>query len=303
LHQLNPSYFGLNAKNKVGLIHQVTRVNNQKSQEQQYVFGTFSVPNQDFNLSADFYTNRNTSLGYRENIFRASFVYRIQLDQQLFLLPAISAGFVSTRLNFDDILLEDQVNQQTGTFTNSSIDPFLNNFNGLSVNYLDVGVSTLLHHPNFILGLSASRLNQPSSSSSQEVGEKYPIKVSFQAAYEYGINRRGNSFSNDSFLYLSMAVTKVQEKIDLALGQDLQLGSFGLGLNQKLYLRDKMAFSAGVTANVQYQNFTFGVQFSFPVREINKSWGPNYFQFFTTFDLTNYRYNIQTTKRLGQSNY
>ena len=120
----NPSYFGLNAKNVLGLAIQSSRVSQESNQEQQYFFGAFALPERSFSLAGDFFTTRDNQIGIRQNRIGVNFIYQLQLNNELYLLPSIGARFNSTRIGQSDILLEDQLDQQSGAFINNSIDPF-----------------------------------------------------------------------------------------------------------------------------------------------------------------------------------
>ncbi|MGB1449766.1 MAG: hypothetical protein ACPG8F_07995 [Flavobacteriaceae bacterium] len=55
----NPSYFGLNAKNVLGLAIQSSRISQESTQEQQYFFGAFALPERQFSLAGDFFSTRD----------------------------------------------------------------------------------------------------------------------------------------------------------------------------------------------------------------------------------------------------
>ena len=299
----NPSYFGLNAKNVLGFAFQTSRVGQDSNQEQQYFFGTFSLPERNFSLAGDFFTTRDNQIGMRQNRIGVNFIYQLQLNNELYLLPSIGARFNSTRIGQSNILLEDQLDQQSGTFINNSIDPFLRNEN-ISGNHLGVSVGVLLHHQRYIVGFSAARINMPDASLSDQVKLNLPIRLSLQGAFELDLRLRTTSFfSNDTSLFLSTIISTEGESYELFLGEEFNLDNFHFGLNQQLYYQESPAISLGANLGFRIQNFDIGGQFTFPLRKINQAWGPKIFQFYTRFDLTDYRYGGDTNKRLNQNNY
>lgn len=299
----NPSYFGLNAKNVLGLAFQSSRVSQQTNHEQQYFFGAFSLPERNFSLAGDFFTTRDNQIGIRQNRIGVNFIYQLQLNNELYLLPSIGARFNSTRIGQSAILLEDQLDQQSGIFTNNSIDPFLRNEN-ISGNHLGVSVGVLLHHQRYIIGFSAARINMPNASLSDQVQLNLPIRLSLQGGFEFDLRPRTSSFfSSDTSLFLSTIISTEGENYELFLGEEFNLDNFHIGLNQQLYYQEAPAISLGANLGFRIQNFDIGGQFSFPLRKINQAWGPKIFQFYTRFDLTDYRYGGDTNKRLNQNNY
>ncbi len=299
----NPSYFGLNAKNIVGIAFQNSQVAQENVQEEQYFFAAFSLPEYKFSLAGDFFTSRLSQIGLRQNRIGANFIYQLQLNNELYLLPSIGVRFNSTQLGVTDILLEDQLNQQTGTFTNTSIDPFLRD-NAIGGNYLGVSVGLLLHHQRYLVGFSAARINSPNASLSEEVQLFLPIRFSLQGAYEFDLRPRDSGFfAADSSLFLSSIITSASDNYELFLGQEFHFDNFQIGLNQQLYYDETPSISLGANIGIRWQNFEFGGQFSVPIRKLDRAWGPNVFQLYTRFDLTDYRYGAEANKRLNQSNY
>ena len=90
---------------------------------------------------------------------------------------------------------------------------------------------------------------------------------------------------------------------ELFLGEEFNLDDFYIWLNQQLYYQEAPAISLGANLGFRVQNFEIGGKFSFPLRKINQAWGPKIFQFYTRFDLTDYRYGGDINKRLNQNNY
>ena len=64
-----------------------------------------------------------------------------------------------------------------------------------------------------------------------------------------------------------------------------------------------LSTNLGAKMGFRIQNFDIGGQFTFPLRKINQALGPKIFQFYTRFDLTDYRYGGDTNKRLNQNNH
>lgn len=225
------------------------------------------------------------------------------MSNDVYLLPSIGARFNTTRIGLNPLVLEDQIDAQSGTFSNNSIDPFLQNGN-LNGSYLGISTGLLLHHPRYLIGFSAARINLPDASLDDQVILNLPVRLSLQAALELDLTPRTSSFfSNDTSLYLSSILSTEGANYELFLGEEFRLDNFYVGLNQQAFFLEELALRLGTNVGVRLQNFDIGAQFSFPLRKLNQAWGPKIFQFYTRFDLTDYRYGGDTNKRLNQNNY
>ncbi len=216
---------------------------------------------------------------------------------------SIGARFTTARIGVTNLVLEDQIDTQSGTFNNNSIDPFLQNGN-LDGSYLGISAGILLHHPRYLVGFSAARINLPDASLDDQVVLNLPVRLSLQGAVEFDLTPRTSSFfSSETSLYLSSILSTEGDNYELYLGQEFHLDNFHIGLNQQAFYLEELALSLGANIGIRLQNFDIGAQFSFPLRKINQAWGPKVFQFYTRFDLTDYRYGGDTNKRLNQNNY
>lgn len=131
----------------------------------------------------------------------------------------------------------------------------------------------------------------PNASLSDQVQLQLPIRLSLQGGFEFDLRPRTSSFfSSDTSLFLSTILTTEGERYELFLGEEFNLDNFHIGLNQQLYYQESPAISLRANLGFRVQNFEIGGQFSFPLRKINQAWGPKIFQFYTRFDLTDYRY-------------
>ncbi len=162
-----------------------------------------------------------------------TFVYKIQLTNEIFFLPAVKLGYSSSSISIDNVIFEDQINTLSGFINTESIDPLAQQIG--TVNYIDLGTSFIIHNEVFIAGLSIGHLNQPNTNFNKESEEKLPISLSLQAGYEFDINPYQRRFLPEfSYLYFYGSFTKLDQALQISLSQELQLGNFQLELVNKL---------------------------------------------------------------------
>ena len=97
MQKTNPSYFGFNSLNKVGVLYNQMKLNEFDKMDNKYVFGAISFDNLDFSLGLDINSFKIQNTGLTINLANLSYVYKLQFDNDLFFLPAVSLGFGSRR--------------------------------------------------------------------------------------------------------------------------------------------------------------------------------------------------------------
>ena len=142
MQKTNPSYFGFNSLNRTGVLFNQMKLNEFDKMDNKYVFGALSFDNLDFSLGLDVNSFKIQNTGLSTNLANLSYVYKLQFDNDLFFLPAVTLGFGSTSVNPANLIFEDQLNTATGLINPESLDDLARvNFNS---NYLDLGASFLL---------------------------------------------------------------------------------------------------------------------------------------------------------------
>ena len=132
MQKTNPSYFGFNSLNKVGVLYNQMKLNEFDKMDNKYVFGAISFDNLDFSLGLDINSFKIQNTGLTINLANLSYVYKLQFDNDLFFLPAVTLGFGSSAVNPANLIFEDQLNTTTGFINTESIDrlaPVISNVN------------------------------------------------------------------------------------------------------------------------------------------------------------------------------
>ena len=91
----NPSFFGLNSWNRSGLLYNSTEINPNETQNNKFFYGSYSFDLLDFSLGIQFNNFSAPNIGYRKNDLNLSYIYKIELGNDMWFLPSVNVGFVS----------------------------------------------------------------------------------------------------------------------------------------------------------------------------------------------------------------
>jgi type IX secretion system PorP/SprF family membrane protein len=307
MQKVNSSAFGMNNINKTGVLYNSLGMVNNNRIESQYFFGAISFDNDNFSLGLDVYSLRMDNTGLINNKPSLSYIYKIQLDNEVYFLPSISVGFGNSQFDTSKLVFEDQLSLVSGYLQTESQDP-LSIQVGTS-NYMDLGASFIVHSSNYLFGLSVKHLNQPNISFNEEDTEfNMPIRYSVQGGYEFDINPFDRQIMpRYSTLFAFLNLSKMGDNFDIFLSQEAQLGSFSMGLNQQFRKTNTFGFTnIGLSIAVAYENFEFGALYNFPFQNaLNTTvYSPSTIEIFITFDFSPYMRNRRGDyRRISIDNY
>ena len=303
MQKKNPSYLGYNNLNKVGVLYNTINLNNNRQVDNKYFFGTLSFDELKFSLGVDVNSFQYAQNGLTNNLFNLTYIYKIQLKPNLYLLPALSTGFANSSLETENLIFGDQLDALQGFVNTETLDP-LSNLQG-SINYFDLSASFLLHSTTFMMGLAFQHLNRPNRSFNKENPQNLPILYKFMGAYELDLNPfQNNLLPQNSFLFLFAAIDIHSNRKQLFTAQEMQLGPFSIGINQKLNYLNRITFNNfGFMMGVAVENFDFGLFYQLPIKGENIN-PPSIFELQVGFNFSKFRRNNKGLyKRLQTDNY
>lgn len=300
----NPSAFGLNFTNKVGVLYNTSTIDQENKLDDKYFFGALAFRDQNFSLGFDLNSYKIQNVDLVSTQARMNFVYVVQLSSSTYFLPAISLGYHNVSVNIPSFIFEDQINQTTGFISSETIDPLGQSIGRIS--YPDLTASFLVHSSTFFAGLTFFHLNQPNISLDKEGDEKQAFELSFQGGTEIDLNPYQRGFLPDnSFLFLYNSVRFLEQNTLFNFTQEVLFSSFFLSLNQRLSFSNATNInSIGFGMGIALENFDFGIQFNAPLRKINQVFAPSVFELYFSFDFSPFRRNNRGVyKRLQIDNY
>jgi len=303
LQMLNPSYYGFNNLTKAGVIYNSLSYDTQENIDTKIAFGNISFENLNFSLGVDVNSFKINSYGLEINQINLSYVYKINLNYETYILPAIYLGIGSQSIESSKLIFEDQISLISGFIASQSDDPLAQI--ELNSNYFDLGASVIVYNEKFLAGLSLKHLNQPDISYNNESVQK-SLMISVQGAYEFNINYYERSFlPRYSYLMLYLSASSAGSLLKAYASQELQLSNFSFGFHQQLSSLEEFSFlNAGVNAGVSAGNINFNVSYSFPMKQDQTILPPSMLELSLTFDFNPFiRNNRGDFKRLKTDNY
>lgn len=300
----NPSFFGYNNLNRVGVLYNSIGVNSNEKVDNKYFYGSLSFDQLNFSLGLELNALGIQSNGLSKTVVNLAYVYKIQLSNTTYFLPAINLGFGSANVNINDFIFEDQLNATTGFINTETIDPLGSRLN--NVNYFDLGASFIIHSDRMMTGLSFKHLNRPNTSFNQERESRLPLLISLQGGYELDLNPYDmRTLPRHSFLYIYGVVNRTPRTVVINLSQEIQMGPIAFGVSQQASKNEQFALNnIGVSASFSVENFDFGLQYNFPFRKQAQVYAPSLFELFVSFNFTAFRRNNRGFfKRLQIDNY
>ena len=184
--------------------------------DNKYLFGALSFDRSKFSLGFDINSLKVVSNDLSINIFKFTYVYKIQVSNRTYFLPALTLGVGNNQFDKESLVFEDQLDVTTGFINTETIDPLGEIIE--NVNYFDLGASFILHNEDYILGLSLKHLNRPNTSLNKEKKYSTPISLSFQAGYEFDVNPYDQSFlPRHTYLFTYFSLTSFNKSLYLNL--------------------------------------------------------------------------------------
>ena len=304
MQKVNPSYLGFNSLNRVGVLYNTLEVGSNHTIDNKYFFGALSFDERNFSLGVDLNSFQIDKPGFQKNESNFHYIYKVQISNGLFFLPAVSLGIGSVNYNLSTLVFEDQLDQASGFVNSETIDPVGTTIQ--NINYFDMGASFILHDDNFLLGLSLKHLNRPNVSYNQEFEEAKPIQYTLNGAYEFSLNPYERSFlPRDSYLFTYASITQINDLTYFYISEEAQFGEFSIGVSQQISNVGSLNLNnIGMSIGLSLENFDFGVLYNFPVRNPDKVFSPSIFELYLTFDFSKFRRNQRGLfKRINTDNY
>ena len=232
---------------------------------------------------------KENETNYRFTQVNANYALKIRLTDEWYFRPSISVGFGMKDYAFDNLLLEDQININTGVIDPISIDPLLLQEKR---NFVDFSSSILFNNEYSWIGVTVKHLNTPNISLSE--GGNTPLNIFFSAhaSFEFSIFKF-NRFRDEHNLY--------------ALANYMQQGQFGrFDIGAQYVLNHQFSIGTTFTTNpvkpdnespmltsinpfigLRWKEFKFGMSYDINTTNIGNTGGV--YEFLFSYEFDNYR--------------
>lgn len=289
---INPSFYGFGDTSKAGLIYSTEGFNANSKIDNKFGFTNVYFEDKEFSLAIDANLLQINSLGYSSSSANLHYIYKTNLTIDWVFNPSVSVGFGNSKINFNSLVFEDQINVLTGTIAGVSNDPINNSSN---VNFLDIGAGLSFHNSkNLFFGMNLKHINRPETSFNSEVSNKKDMFMSVQAGYEYDMNPYTQGMLPDySYLFLYNTFSKQGAKTRIDLYQEVILGNVSFGINEHFNNYNGFSVSQfGTSLSVFVEEIEFGVNYSLEMGTKKLSGAAyNTFEIYVIFDFNPFKKN------------
>lgn len=300
---INPSYHGINMVSKAGVNYSRFDYGDGTSYiDNKYLHGNFAFDDMNFSIGLDVNSFSLTNIGLTENQIDLSYIYKIPVNFDTYILGALSLGIGSQDIDKSSLIFQDQIDLTLGTISGVSRDP-LADFSP-STNYFDIGASAMIYNERFLIGLSLDHINTPNVSFNNESNLEKEIAFSLQTALEFNVNQYGRSFlPNYSYMMMYLYAQTYGETLRIYSSQELQMDGFSLGILQSLAkYRENNSLEFGLISGFSSENYRVDLTYTFPSSQTNFN-PPSILQIGVTMDFNRFSRNRRGNyKRLSTDN-
>lgn len=197
---INTSFTGALRSSKIGTVHRSQWRNSGLKTNSSFVFFDTWFEGYKTGLGINILNQTESASSYTFNQVNFNYAMAFQMSDSWYFRPSISAGYGMKSYGFQNLLLEDQINLNSGAINTTTIDPLL-----LSElrNFVDFSSSILFHNQDSWLGLTVKHLNKPNISLTEAGNTPLDVFISAHANILLPIfNNYRNDFSGMSKLFL-----------------------------------------------------------------------------------------------------
>ena len=274
---LNPGFTGFQYNWRAGLIHR-----RQWPDGNRAIDTDFGFLNKMIGEKAGF---GMTLLNHKENFTNYNYLqinlaysYKVELNYKWSFRPAIEVGFGRKNYNFGNLLLEDQINSDTGIINPTSIDSGISDQKRF-INFIDISAGFIIDDENGWFGISLKHLNRPNISFVNNVNIPLDLFLTVHSGYAINLNNIPSSIFPENTKFLLSANYMRQSQFNrLDIGTAIKLNSLIVGTTAVFNPEGKSKNSHLITSinpyiSAHFGDFTFGYSYDVSTSKIGHTQG------------------------------
>lgn len=301
---INPGFTGAASAWNTGIIHRRQWPQANRRIDTQYAFANNLVTD-NLGIGITVLNQKETFSNFNYFQFNGAVSYRIDLDYNWRLRLGLEGGYGRKDFNFENLLLEDQINPNDGSVTGSSIDNSFLSYN--KVNFIDFSFGILVDEENAWFGAALKHLTRPDISFLENGNVPLDLFLSVHGGYYFTLDNSPYSILpiNSSLLVSFNYMRQSQfNRLDIGTSLEMEMFSFGLIAATNPEGRSKnshMLTSLNPFVSMRFGEFKFGYSYdintsrfghSQGVHELTLTWQSSY----TCRDCYNYRMKLKDIK-------
>jgi type IX secretion system PorP/SprF family membrane protein len=278
---LNPAFTGISNTWSGGIIHRRQWPNGTTKIDTQYAYAN-NLISDEIGLGITVSNHNEVFTNYNYFKFNGAFSYIVELNYDWRLRLGLEAGMGRKDFNFNNLLLEDQININTGAISSGSIDPGVLDYSN-KINFFDSTVGFLFDSEDAWFGLAVRHLNRPDVSFRENGNVPLNLFLTVHGGYYYEfINSPSSLIPEGSNFLLTANYMRQSQYNRLDIGGILETEVFGIGIifatnPEGRSTNSHILTSVNPVMSVNFGEFTFGYSHDFNTSKFTNTQGVNEF--------------------------
>jgi type IX secretion system PorP/SprF family membrane protein len=276
---LNPAFTGTLITGYTGLIHRSQWPNESRRIDSDFAFINSPLGNRrEMGIGLTIMNQREVFTNYNYLQVNGVYSYNVNLNNDWKLRLGIEAGYGNKNFNFNNLLLEDQINGNDGSINGGSVDPsILNHYD--KINFFDISSGILLYNDNAWFGASLKHLNTPNITFTDYANVPLEMFLSVHGGYSISLDDSPiNIFPDQTNVMLTANYMKQAQYNRLDLGSALAINPLLLGVFASINPEGKsdnshLLTSINLFGSIQLDRFVLGYSYDASASKLGNTKG------------------------------
>lgn len=274
---LNPGFTGFQYNWRAGLLHRRQWPDGNRVVDTDFGFVNKMV-GEHAAVGMTILNNREAFTNYNFLQVNMAYSYKVEIDYRWSFRPGLEVGYGRKSYNFKNLLLEDQININTGAISSSSVDLGVLNQKD-NINFFDVSAGFVIDNQDGWFGLSVKHLTRPNISFLNDNHVPLDLFLSLHAGYAFDIDGTPSGlFPEETKLLFNANYMRQSQFNRLDIGTALKFEALTVGANLATNPEGKSKNSHLITSinpyiSVHFSDFNFGYSYDFSTSKIGRTQG------------------------------
>jgi type IX secretion system PorP/SprF family membrane protein len=274
---LNSGFTGFQETTKLGMLHRTQWPDLNFRVDSDYANFNTWVPSINSGLGVSALSQREQFTNFSLTQANISYTYKVDLTDRWVFRPGVEVGYGFKSFNFNNIVLEDQIDLSSETITATSRDGSASND---QISYLDLSASLLIHDENLWLGASVKHMNRPDISLTPNGNVELQPLGAIIAGYEMQLSDLADVrfLPYSTKLLLTANYMQQGDFNRLDIGSMFIIDTFYMGAiaatnPNRNSSNAHLLTSVNLLGGLQYDNFKFGLSYDINVSNLGRTGG------------------------------
>ncbi|SFU60710.1 type IX secretion system membrane protein, PorP/SprF family [Pustulibacterium marinum] len=282
---INPGATAIRESASAGIIHRSQWPEADLKINSNYAFYNTYSEEMNSALGVNILSQRESFSKYHLTQVNFAYAYRVQLNRNWFFHPAIEVGYGNKSYGFQNLVLGDQLNIDSGTINPTTADPTILNEN---VGYFDFSAGAIINTDKFWFGITIKHLNRPEIDFTNSKNMRLDMFYSFSGSYTFGFQELPRILPNNTQLLVSANYMQQGSYNRLDVGAGVQFSSITVGAiaaTNPSNISDNGITSINPYLSFEYEHFRIGYSYDIVTNGMGRNGGVHEISFVYLFDL------------------